>query len=941
VLVVTVVSPALSSSISQAETVPLDKIPLGPTPVYDRNGDVLGYIGGGSALGAAAWDQIPSALRKATVAIEDKRFFRHHGVDYYRLLGALVADLRRGSLSEGGSTITMQVAKNLFEPNERRTFTQKVREIVLARRLEATYSKREILTMYLNGVFYGEGAVGVQAAALRYFGVPARKLTLAQAALLAGLTQAPTAYDPLRHPAAARRRRNLVLALMRDQGLASRNAAAAAARAPLWLRPHSMRARSHGQKLPARKDRYVLAYVRAFLVDRYGEARVQRGGFRVYTSIDSVLQAAAQRDLRLHTRSGRPSAARMVMVDARNGLVRVLTATGAPSAGASLAGRRHTERISAVLALARAAASPAESEGAVRTLDPLDVVGVFATFASRGFEIAPTVITRIDGPGAGGVAPPISHQVVSSKLAARVTSALAGPTEGGSDLQVPAATAELRGPNGAWFAGYTPDYVSAVWTAPVRSRNNAARNEATYAPAERMWQAFMARATSRGCFHDFSPSGSWQGTSLAATHIPRVGNQVPRCQTSALVARLQAWTRRHPATSALVVRLGGGGRATTVLAQQATVPRLPASTLKIVTGAAALISLGPNFRFQTRMYTLARPGGPSNEIRGPLWVKGYGDPILSTRTYSDRFLHGEGGNFDDLARELRARGVRTLRGSLIVDESFFDARRIGNYWRASYRGETGPLSALAINEDFADAWRRRFVDDPPLAAERQVVRSLAAAGIRHIGIVRDAMTPKRGSRLVAVVSSPPLRDIVRLMDVPSDIFIAETLEKDIGAYVGGSGTTRMGAAAVTSILRRKHVFGPKDTVVDGSGLSRRDRISARSLVNLLLAAKAQPNWGTPLLDSFPRSRQGTLWRRFITEPAAGLVLAKTGHLRDASALTGIVTSRTGQQYAFALMMNGYRHRDRRAADATQNQIVELLADGAADSPEEQVQSIRG
>ncbi len=162
---------------------------------------------------------IPKVLKDATVAIEDKRFYDHEGVNYYRLVGAAVRDLESGSATQGGSTITMQLAKTLSRPRADRTVGKKLEEVYLAFQYEKRYTKNQILARYLNGVFYGQNAVGVQAASLTYFDKDVRDITLPQAALLAGLPQAPTAYNPFENPDEARGRRNVVLEEMAEQGL--------------------------------------------------------------------------------------------------------------------------------------------------------------------------------------------------------------------------------------------------------------------------------------------------------------------------------------------------------------------------------------------------------------------------------------------------------------------------------------------------------------------------------------------------------------------------------------------------------------------------------------------------------------------------------------------------------------------------------------------------
>src|SRR5271155_5471768 len=183
------------------------------------NGATLATRGdmGGAAVPLG---ELPDFVPNAFVAIEDRRFYSHHGIDPWGILRAGVADVLHRGVSEGGSTITQQLAKNLFLTQER-TVTRKLQEIVLALWLEHKYTKPQILELYLNRVYFGSGAYGVEAAAQRYFAKSARQLTLAEAALLAGLVQAPSRLAPSHNPDGAERRARIVLADMAEQKLAS------------------------------------------------------------------------------------------------------------------------------------------------------------------------------------------------------------------------------------------------------------------------------------------------------------------------------------------------------------------------------------------------------------------------------------------------------------------------------------------------------------------------------------------------------------------------------------------------------------------------------------------------------------------------------------------------------------------------------------------------
>jgi penicillin-binding protein 1A len=296
----------------------LKEVPLGQnTRIFDSTGKLLGYIAGDTNRTVVRWQQIPKTLADATVAIEDKRFYEHNGVDYRRIVGAFFHNLVSGT-TQGGSTITMQLVKNLYDPTAGRTFGQKIEEAYLAEQVEKQYTKQQILTSYLNGVFYGNNAVGVQAAALTYFNKPVWQITLPQAALIAGLPQAPTSYSPFLHPRLARDRRNEVLEQMARQGYITRDLAERAKGAGLGL------AKERGRVYQRVREGYFFDYVRNLLIQKYGRREVQRGGFRVYTTIDPKLQTAAEAAIRGRLYQEGDPASALVMVDTRTGFIRAM-----------------------------------------------------------------------------------------------------------------------------------------------------------------------------------------------------------------------------------------------------------------------------------------------------------------------------------------------------------------------------------------------------------------------------------------------------------------------------------------------------------------------------------------------------------------------------------------------------------------------------------------
>jgi serine-type D-Ala-D-Ala carboxypeptidase/endopeptidase (penicillin-binding protein 4) len=377
-----------------------------------------------------------------------------------------------------------------------------------------------------------------------------------------------------------------------------------------------------------------------------------------------------------------------------------------------------------------------------------------------------------------------------------------------------------------------------------------------------------------------------------------------------------------------VWRIDGSGTGAPVAGFRADTTRIPASTMKLITSAGALIELGPTFRFQTHLSAPATSVQRGSVLAGPVYLRGSGDPVLATRTYASRYLPGRATRLAALARPLHARGIRVVRGPIVADERLFDSRRLGPGWPSYYTAYISPLSALPTNQDFAGDSRGSYVSSPPLAAAQRLRATLSGFGIAQRGPLRVGAAPASG-RILATATSPPLPVIVHAMNLDSDNFIAETLAKDVGAYATGRGSTRAGVTHTAALLRARGILTTHDRLVDGSGLSRSNRVSASSLVRLIAAAEADPAWGAPLMGSLARGGEGTLIHRFRSGPATKRVRAKTGSLNGVSALAGRVVSRRGQRYAFALLMNSW---DIAGAHATQDRVVTLLASGSEDLP---------
>jgi len=517
------------------------------TAIYDRYGHLLGIVAGEQNRTLVSSAQIPTELNQATIAIEDKRFYQHHGIDYVRLAGAALHDLVGTGGLQGASTITMQLMKVLALGGNDQSLDGKIKEAYLAVQFEKTHTKDQILTDYLNSVFYGNNAVGVEAASLTYFNKNVRDISLTQAALLAGLPQAPSEYDPFRNPVAARARRNEVLQQMADQGFISQQTATQEQKAGLGLHPGNAYSAVPQQG-------YFFTYVKQNLERTYGQARLADQGLKVYTTIDPQLDAEAKAAINQNLgQPGDPEAA-IVMIDSHTGAIRAMQSTQDFSQNSqfnyvtqalrqpgstfkafvlttainrginpyttyytsrplnffdptwgqinvqtysnSYAGKinilnatlqsDNTVYTQMTLDLGpQAVVNTAYSMGIPRdrqlpvypsvglgsgVVTPLDMATAYSALSNQGDRIAPLSVTKIVPPtGPVVVTHPSVHRVLSDGVAYEVTKVLHENVLAGT------GTAANIGPNiagktgttnnfvDAWFMGYTPCYVTAVW----------------------------------------------------------------------------------------------------------------------------------------------------------------------------------------------------------------------------------------------------------------------------------------------------------------------------------------------------------------------------------------------------------------------------------------------------------------------------------------------
>jgi D-alanyl-D-alanine carboxypeptidase/D-alanyl-D-alanine-endopeptidase (penicillin-binding protein 4) len=322
----------------------------------------------------------------------------------------------------------------------------------------------------------------------------------------------------------------------------------------------------------------------------------------------------------------------------------------------------------------------------------------------------------------------------------------------------------------------------------------------------------------------------------------------------------------------------------TIFLRHPTLSLVPASNAKLAVAYASLDVLGPDFRIDTMVFGEGQLAGST--WNGDLVLKGFGDPTLTRR------------DLRALAGQIRAYGIRQVTGGIEADESYFDSRRVGPAWRSHYYiNESPPLSALTVDRA---RFRGYVTASPAIAAATQFRLALRAAGVGVRGrAVMGAADPV--AMQLASIASAPLSRIVAFMNRESDNFTAELLLKQLGAVDGGAGTSAAGAESVRRSLSEAAVPLAGVRIVDGSGLSPRNRLTATAVIGMLVVA-----WNDPVLRShFVRSLavagvNGTLEDRLERPPARGAVLAKTGTLRESSALSGYVKGR----WAFAVIQNG-------------------------------------
>ncbi|MHB8658777.1 MAG: transglycosylase domain-containing protein [Solirubrobacteraceae bacterium] len=577
--------------------------------VFAGDGSLLGYIASDVLRTVVPNNRLPQTLKNATVSIEDRRFYKHGGVDYQGIVRAGVRDIFSGGTVQGGSTLTMQLVDNVYLPDQIRShhnIRYKIIQAKLANELEAKHTKSWILDEYLNDVDYGtlggQTAYGVGAASQLFFNRPVQRLDLAQVALLAGLPQAPSQYNPFHAPGLARRRRREVLRAMAQSHYISVAQADAADASSLQLQPNNV--------YQVKREPYVFDYVKQQLIQRLGAARVERGGLRVYTTIDLKRQAEARQViLNNEGQPGDPAAA-LVSIDPTDGHILAMATSssygqtsfdyatqahrqtgsafkvyvlmtlihdfdGDPNQtyynshellpgwlpgyptyhvqtsersylgtvsvtkattlsdntvfaqlDADLTPEKVTETAHAMGITSHLDSIPAEGIGGLRIgVTPLEMADGYATLASGGYHLSPTIISKVVFPDGSvrDLGDPSKQRVFTDGEAYAADQVLKTVITSGTgtaaDYGCPAAgkTGTTSNYTDAWFVGYTPQLSTAVWVGYPNS--TISMNDVNgLGPgfggtlAAPIWHDYMQQASNGFCGDFPSPNNPWHGT---------------------------------------------------------------------------------------------------------------------------------------------------------------------------------------------------------------------------------------------------------------------------------------------------------------------------------------------------------------------------------------------------------------------------------------------
>ncbi|WP_293985916.1 transglycosylase domain-containing protein [Megasphaera sp.] len=576
--------------------------PAVSSQVFDAHGKLITTLHSDQNRLPIDINKVPQNLQNAFIAAEDNRFYEHIGIDPVGIVRAVFANLTNRGIAQGGSTITQQLAKNAFLSQEQ-TLKRKIQEAMLALEIEHKYSKKEILEMYMNQIYFGQGAYGIQTAAKTYFNKDVNELSLTQCAMLAGLPKSPNYYSPFNNLNEAKKRKNVVLDQMAKYGYISSAEAEKAKNQDLGL------SKSHQAAKEKDENAAFIDYVSQQVAKKYGDDALYKEGLKIYTTMDADKQHAAVRALRhlpdnYTDENGltQPQAA-IVSIDPKTGHIlamvggrgqdsfnRASMAVRQPgsafkpfvyltalqhdmtpdttmddkpvtyggwspkNAGGSYSGTMtlsdalaHSVNTIAVQLADKVGPKKiianAKKMGITTLVDkdenlamalggltkgvtPLEMASAYGTFANKGVHVKPTAIVKILDRNGNVLEDSTSLEkeetktrVMSEREAYEMTTMLEGVIEHGTGTAAaigkPAAgkTGTTDDNKDAWFVGYTPDIVTAVWIGDDTGSHSLGEVYGGTIPAE-IWQDYMSSATSDESGSDFSsPSGTKQSRS--------------------------------------------------------------------------------------------------------------------------------------------------------------------------------------------------------------------------------------------------------------------------------------------------------------------------------------------------------------------------------------------------------------------------------------------
>lgn len=413
--------------------------------------------------------------------------------------------------------------------------------------------------------------------------------------------------------------------------------------------------------------------------------------------------------------------------------------------------------------------------------------------------------------------------------------------------------------------------------APHHSRRSAARRGATRRPTRLLIWAVVLTAL-------FAPAAV-PGAASAGT----------------LSQSISAVLARYHLTAASSVAIWDESAGRVVFRSNSTLWRVPASNAKLATAATALASWGAAYRFKTQLFVSRLPAAGTTVLRGSVFLKGYGDPSLSTRAYQRRSFSFSTASLESFVAKLKALGVKRITGSIFGDGTYFDRLRSAPGWLPSFvHTECGALSALTVDEGL---YKGRPVASSPLYVVSTLTRMLTQAGITVVGRPRLGTVPQ-SAKLVQTLSSAPLSTLLRFMDKHSDNFFAEMFTKGLGASFRGIGSTAAGLSVTRTYLASLGLSAKTYRLYDGSGLSYWDRFSALNVERLLRGVARRPDASVFVGSLSIAGVDGTLRRRMRNTAAQANLVAKTGSLAIACCLSGYVTTANGHRVVFSMLMNG-------------------------------------